>query len=247
MTEYQEFKELPDLVTPRNLLTVIESFSVTARSLQATIGVSEIGMSCQRCIIRKLAMLPKTLEVGSWRAQLGTYVHGGLAEDFESRYGESGKVIIEQSLTVHTYKDFVLRGSCDAFFPNDGKGLVVDWKIVGDDTLDSVRNGKVKEQYIVQGNLYALGWELLGYPIEKVAIMFMPANKGNLQRDAVPVEFPYDRLLAANALAKIETYIDLAEKIGWENLLKQHSPQSGCFSCGQYTAVDNPVSDLLLR
>lgn len=239
--------ELPDFITPREILGVIESFSITERGLQTQIGVSEVGMLCQRCIIRKLANMPKTQDVGSWRAQLGTYVHGGLADEFESRFGASGKVIIEQSLIVHTYKDFVLKGSCDAFFPNDGKGLVVDWKIVGDDTLESVRAGKIKEQYIVQGNLYALGWELLGYPVDKVALMFLPANKGNLQRDAAPVEFPYDRLVAANALAKIETYIDLAEKIGWEKLLKQHVPHPGCFSCAQYTAVDNPINDLLLR
>jgi hypothetical protein len=239
--------ELPDFITPREILGVIESFSITERGLQTQIGVSEVGMLCQRCIIRKLANMPKTQDVGSWRAQLGTYVHGGLADEFESRFGASGKVIIEQSLIVHTYKDFVLKGSCDAFFPNDGKGLVVDWKIVGDDTLESVRAGKVKEQYIVQGNLYALGWELLGYPVEKVALMFLPANKGNLQRDAAPVEFPYDRLVAANALAKIETYIDLAEKIGWDKLLKQHVPHPGCLSCAQYTAVDNPINDLLLR
>ena len=242
-----EAYELPDFVTTRSLLDAIESFSVTDRGRQTQIGVSEVGMLCQRCVIRKLANLSKTLEVGSWRAQLGTYVHAGLADEFESRWQESGKVIVEQSLTVHTYKDFVLRGSCDAFFPNDGRGLVVDWKIVGDDTLNAVRNGQIKQQYIVQGNLYALGWELLGHPVEKVAIMFIPANKGNLQRDAVPVEFDYDPLLAAHALGKIERYIDLAEEIGWEALLKQHSPHSGCFSCKQYEAVDNPVNDLLLR
>jgi len=242
-----EMSDLPEFVTARSLLNVIESFSVTDRGRQTQIGVSEVGMSCQRCIVRKLANLSKTLEVGSWRAQLGTYVHAGLADEFESRWGSSGKVIIEQSLTVHSYKDFVLRGSCDAFFPNDGKGLVVDWKIVGDDTLESVRRGQIKQQYIVQGNLYALGWELLGHPVDKVAIMFIPANKGNLQRDAVPIEFDYDPLLAAQALGKIEQYIDLADDIGWDALLKQHSPFPGCFSCKQYEAVDNPVNDLLLR
>lgn len=242
-----DMSELPEFVTPRDLLTVIESFSVTDRGRQTQIGVSEIGMQCQRCVIRKLANLPKTLEVGSWRAQLGTYVHAGLAEEFESRFADSGKVLIEQSLTVHTYKDFVLRGSCDAFFPNNGRGLVADWKVVGDDTLEAVRAGKIKQQYVVQGNLYALGWELLGYGVETVAIMFIPANKGNLQRDAVPVEFPYDRVVAANALAKIEQYIDTAEQIGWKELLKQHVPTPGCLSCKQYEAVDNPINDLLLR
>lgn len=239
--------ELPEFVSPRDLLTIIESFSVTDRGRQTQIGVSEVGMLCQRCVVRKLANLPKTQEVGSWRAQLGTYVHGGLAEEFESRFGASGQVLIEQSLTVHTYKDFVLRGSCDAFFPNNGRGLVADWKIVGDDTLEAVRSGNIKQQYVVQGNLYALGWALQGYEVETVALMFLPANKGNLQRDAVPVEFPYDPLVAAQALAKVENYIDQAEVIGWKELLSQTARHSGCFSCKQYEAVDNPINDLLLR
>lgn len=247
MSDMSEINKLPDLVTARSLLGVIESFSVTDRGRQTQIGVSEVGMACQRCVVRKLANMEKTLEVGSWRAQLGTYVHAGLADEFESRFGASGKVLIEHSLNVHMYKDFVLRGSCDAFFPNDGKGLVVDWKIVGDDTLEAVRNGKIKQQYIVQGNLYALGWQLLGYGVEKVAIMFIPANKGNLQRDAVPYEFDYDPLVAAKGLAKIEGYIDLAEEIGWDALLKQHLPLPGCLSCRQYVAVDDPINSLLLR
>jgi hypothetical protein len=140
-----------------------------------------------------------------------------------------------------------LKGSCDAFFPNGGAGLVADWKIVGDDTLESVRAGNVKQQYIIQGHLYAFGWEQLGFGVETVAIMFLPANKGNLKRDAVPVSFPYDRDVAIAALAKIENYIDLADEIGWDALLKQHAPARGCLSCKQYEKVDNPIHDLTLR
>lgn len=239
--------ELPEKVTPEGLLSLIESFSITDRGRQVEIGVSEIGMACQRCVLRKLAGLEKEQLTGSWRAQLGTYVHAGLADEFESRFGASGKALIEQSLKVHEYKSLHLKGSCDAFFPNGGEGLVADWKIVGDDTLESVRAGNMKQQYIVQGHLYAFGWEQLGFQVETVAIMFLPANKGNLRRDAVPVFFPYDRNVAIAALAKIENYIDLAEEIGWDALLKQHAPSRGCLSCKQYEKVDNPIHDLTLR
>jgi hypothetical protein len=239
--------ELPEIVDEDFLLDAIESFSVTERGLQTQIGVSEVGMQCQRCVVRKLANVEKQQFVGSWRAQLGTYVHAGLADEFESRFGDSGKVIIEQSLIVHEYKDFVLKGSCDAFFPNGGRGFVVDWKIVGDDTLESVRKGSIKNQYFVQGQLYALGWELAGYPVERIGIMFLPANKGNLKRDAVPRVFDYDKSVAVAALAKLEAYIDIADEIGWEALLMQHQPAVGCLSCRQYEKADNPVNDLLLR
>lgn len=239
--------ELPEYVTPHDLLTQIESFSITERGLQKEIGVSEIGMTCQRCVIRKLAGVEKEQQIGSWRAQLGTYVHAGLADEFEKRYSADGRAIIESSLQVHQYKSLNLRGSCDAFFPNGGRGLVADWKIVGDDTLESVRSGNIKDQYVTQGHLYAFGWEQLGFQVETVAIMFLPANKGNLKRDAVPVSFPYDRAHAIRALAKIEKYIDLAEEIGWDELLRSHQPAKGCLSCRQYVAADNPIHDLTLR
>lgn len=237
--------DLPAKVTPSNLLDIIESFSITDRGRQVEIGVSEIGMACQRCVLRKLSGMEKEQLTGSWRAQLGTYVHAGLADEFSSRFGDS--VLIEKSLHVHTYKSLNLKGSCDAFFPNNGEGLVVDWKIVGDDTLEQVKQGNVKSQYIIQGNLYAFGWEQKGYSVSDVAIMFLPANKGNLKRDAAPVYFPYDKSVAITALAKIENYLDLADDIGWDVLLKQHAPAPGCLSCKQYEKVDNPVHDLLLR
>lgn len=237
--------ELPEKVQPRDLLDAIESFSFTERNKQVQIGVSEVGMACIRCVVRKLAELEKSELVSSWRAQLGTYVHAGLADEFEKRWAKTGQVLVENSLFVHAYKNFVLRGSCDIFFP--GAGLVADWKIVGDDTLAQVASGKIKEQYIIQGHLYGLGWALKGFDVQRVAIMFLPANKGNLQRDAVPVEFDWDASVAARALAKIEALIDLAEEIGWKDVLRQYPPLPGCLNCRQYKAVDDPVHDLLLR
>jgi hypothetical protein len=46
--------KIPDMVDEHFLLDAIESFSITARGLQTQIGVSEVGMACQRCVIRKL-------------------------------------------------------------------------------------------------------------------------------------------------------------------------------------------------
>lgn len=237
---------LPEHITPRDLLAEIELFSITERGRQTEIGVSEVGMACTRCLLRKLANVEKEQLIGSWRAQLGTYVHDALAKEFESRYGSS-VVLVESKLIIHEYKSLLLKGSCDVFFPNNGKGLVVDWKIVGDDTLSEVAAGRVKQQYVTQINLYAWGFEQLGHSIDQVAVMFLPANKGNLSRDAVPYSMPYNRTLALEALAKLEHYIDLAEEIGWDELLRRTPPLPGCLSCRQYVIADSPVRDLLLR
>lgn len=229
----------------RDIIPIVESFSITERGRQVALGVSEVGMECQRCVIRKLAGLVKTEMIGSWRAQLGTYVHDNLAREFQQRFPED--TIIEDKLFVHAYKNFLLMGSCDAYFKRGGRGLVLDWKIVGDDTLEKVRKHGAKRQYIVQGHLYALGWLLRGLNPTDVCIMFLPANKGSLSQYAVPVEFPFDPQVAIEALAHIERYIDLAEEIGWDALLRQTFPTKGCLSCRAYEEVDDPVYDLTLR
>lgn len=231
------------MITPESLILDIESFSITDRGRQLALGVSEVGMDCRRCVARKLALYEKTQMTGSWRAQLGTYVHAGLAEDFAKKY-TNGELIIEDGLIVHQYKDFILRGHCDVFAPNGGRGHTFDWKIVGDDTLAKVASGDVKQQYKVQGHLYSLGWEMKGYPVEDVTLMFLPANKGNLQRDAVPYSFKYDRGIAAEALGKIEDLIDAAEKRGWDEVVRNQHPDPGCLSCASYRKVDDPIFDL---
>lgn len=249
----------------RDIIAELEAFSITDRGRQVALGPSEVGMACQRCICRKLAGLEKTQLIGSWRAQLGTYVHDALAHEFERRHPE--QVIVEDRLFIHAYKRFLLMGSCDAYFKRGAAGgLVLDWKIVGDDTLADVRawmdelavsgealvasarrHGGKKWQYVVQGMLYSLGWLLRGLNPTEVVIMFLPANKGSLSKFAVPVKFPFDVTIAAEALAKIEGYIDLAEEIGWEAVLRQTPPAKWCLSCPAYAEVDDPIHDLLLR
>lgn len=234
------------LITADTLIADIESFSITDRGRQLALGVSEVGMDCKRCIARKLALYDKAQETGSWRAQLGTYVHAGLAEDFAKKYTK-GELLIEHQLVVHQYKDFILKGHCDVFAPNEGHGHTIDWKIVGDDTLSRVQQGKIKRQYIVQGQLYSLGWELRGYTVEDISLMFLPANKGNLRRDAVPYTFKYDRRIAAEALAVIEDMIDLAEATSWREVVEAQRADPGCLSCKSYRHADDHSRNLLVN
>lgn len=220
------------------------------RSLQVEIGVSEIGMSCQRCVARKMAEYEKTRKVSSFRTTIGRYFHEGVATELMQKYEGTGALIIENKLVVHAYKGWILRGSCDVFAPNEGHGMVLDWKLVGDDTLGKMRKAfekgeGPKGQYYIQGQLYALGWSLLGYDVEEVCIFFAPANKGDLRRYHVAFRFPFDRTVAAQALANVEQMIDEAEVKGWDAVVRSRMPEHGCLSCPTYDAIDNPVFDLL--
>lgn len=240
------------IFTPESLIDDIEGFTLTGRSLQKEIGVSEIGMSCRRCVARKLALYEKAAVISSFRTTIGRYFHLGVATDLKEKYPDDDDLKAEDSLFVHHYKDFVLKGSCDVFAPNEGRGLVLDWKCVGDETLAQMRqrldDGLLpKQQYVVQGQLYALGWELKGYPVEDVCIMFVPANKGDLKRYAVPFTYRYDRTVAARALMEIELLIDAAEVAGWDAVVRAQTPERGCLSCASYQKVDDPIFDLMFN
>jgi hypothetical protein len=240
------------LFTPDSLISDIEGFTLTKRSLQKEIGVSEIGMSCRRCVARKLAKYEKAQVVSSFRTTIGRYFHEGVAEDLKLKYPDDDDLKVEDGLFVHQYKDFVLKGSCDVFAPNEGNGLVLDWKCVGDDTLELMRKARdrgelPKQQYVVQGHLYGLGWELKGYAVRDICIQFVPANKGDLRRYAVAFQYRYDRAAAAKALMEVELLIDAAEIAGWDAVVRGQTPERGCLSCAAYTHVDDPVFDLMFN
>lgn len=238
------------IITPAQLLDDIESFTLGGRSLQVEIGVSEVGMTCQRCVARKMGEYEKTRLVSSFRTTIGRYVHEGLERDFGNLYSDKD-MVREEKLLVHAYRNWILRGSSDVFLPNEGVGTVLDWKVVGDDTLSAMRKraekGELpKEQYVTQGHLYGLGWTLKDYDVKNITIMFLPANKGDLKRYAVPFTFPFDPSHAARALAHVELMIDEARQDGWAAVVQRRDPEPGCLSCPQYEQVDNPVFDLLL-
>ena len=116
----------------------------TERSRKATIGISEIGADCSRCVARKLSGLyPKEVQYG-WKAQVGTFGHAGLEEHFLATYPwmfehyeeetADGRLVwktrtrddleptaeqpiyyLERRLKVWEYKGHVIDGSCDLF------------------------------------------------------------------------------------------------------------------------------------
>jgi hypothetical protein len=89
------------------------------RSRQNSIGPSEIGMECDLCFMRKMAELPKNAnDDGSWKTQVGTYVHAGLERDFDAMFGDLGTRISEGELLIDEYAGRLLRGHCDMFVPN---------------------------------------------------------------------------------------------------------------------------------
>jgi hypothetical protein len=222
----------------------IPELFVTERSKQIEIGISEVGMDCRKCVARKLAKTPRIVD-GSWFPFIGTAVHDALERGFNERYTMDYK--LEERLFVHEYKDLKLTGSCDmmAFTGDAGwSGVVNDWKVVGDSALAEARRGKIKEQYRIQAMLYGYGWEQKGYKVSHVSLTFLPRD-AKLE-DAVVTMLRYEKEIATEALAALESMIDAAELVGWDAVIEKQQKASFCWDCKKYEQQDEgDVSSLI--
>lgn len=164
------------------------------RSLQKTIGPSEIGTPCDHCLAARLAGWAKNdTEIG-WLAFIGTCVHAWLEHLFntvdkeENSLGRPLTFLAEQRVTVGQIRGVDIIGSTDLYLPdqmgtNPGGGMTIDWKIVGDSTLKKVKNSDDPgPKYTAQAHLYAKGWNAAGYPTTHVCVYFMPRNQMSLDK-----------------------------------------------------------------
>lgn len=217
----------------------IPKLFITERSRQIQIGISEVGMDCRKCVARKLALTPRVPD-GAWYPYIGTAVHEQLELGFNEMFPDDYK--LEERLFVHEYKDLKLTGSCDMFAHKDG--VVNDWKVVGKTALADAAKGKVKQQYRVQAMLYGYGWEQKGFDVTHVALSFLPRE--DKLENAVVALLRYDKSIAVNALAELESMIDAAELVGWEKVIEKQPKASFCFSCRRYEQTDHDDIDSLI-
>ncbi len=227
------------LAAANTWMTRIPELFITERSKQIQLGISEVGMDCRKCVARKLALKPRIID-GSWYPFIGTAVHDQLENGFKSRWPD--EYHLEERLHVHSYKSLELAGSCDMFAWQDG--VVNDWKVVGENALAEARRGKVKSQYRVQAMLYGYGWEQKGFDVTHVSLSFLP-REGKLE-DAVVAIMRYDKDLALESLAQLESMIDAAEIVGWDAVIEKQPKASFCFSCRRYEQTDHDSVESLI-
>ncbi|MFM5968486.1 MAG: hypothetical protein ACKOQ8_05575 [Micrococcales bacterium] len=227
--EHNEVDSAAILTAERWLLRIRELF-ITERSLQQSIGISEIGSDCRKCVARKLAGRPKKPE-GSWFPFIGTAVHASLEDGF-ARWPDDYH--LEERLHVFDYKSLKLAGSCDmGAYSVDGEHFIVnDWKVVGEKKIKEAAKGKVSDQYRIQAMLYGYGWEQLGKKVSHVSITFLPRDL-DLQHAEV-VMLRYDRNVATDALEAAVNLIDSAEIVGWDKVIEKQPKASFCWDCKKY-------------
>lgn len=119
-----------------------------------------------------------------------------------------------------------IKGTTDMY--DEEEQAVVDWKFVGLKKLKSYKVNGVQAKYRFQAQLYARGCELLGMPVKKTAIAFIPRDSGNV-RDIWVHEEEYQPEMAEAALQRAGLiYAHLQEEgVTWQSLKEDFD----CWQC----------------
>ena len=193
------------------------------RDKQRRVGPSEIGNPCDKCLGRAL-MDERPEQSFSLFPWIGTAVH------FFMEQNTFKDCEHELRLWVGDVRGYgPIKGTTDmVYVDEDGKIVVVDWKIVGLKKLKQYRTSGVSEQYRFQAMTYGRGLELAGRTPDRVAIVFIPRDSGNV-KDIWVHEEQYQPEMAEAALERAAGIYEWLQGEGnhWRDLEEDY----GCYQC----------------
>lgn len=133
-------------------------------------------------------------------------------------------------------------GTADCF--DVPAGRVMDWKILGKDSLATIKRGKPSESYKTQTHLYGLGYANEGYDVKEVCLVGIPRS-GRLSEIAIWRE-AYNPNIAQKALARYEALAKLPDQLGVDEDESRWGwiptgPNPACHFC-KYFRPGEPVS-----
>ena len=246
---------------------IITMISTHPRSLQAEPGPSELGTTCLRCLAHRLNGDPKRENPASqWAPTVGTGGHLLLQQWFDQHPGqrtvnlngtevpvgrrwEAEKPVITGMLHHHG-QPVKVGGHIDLW---DAQELAtIDWKFVGQSTLNSVKRHGPSQSYKVQASLYGIGIRnMLGFYPVRSCVYYLPRSARNLD-EGYAFETRYDPRPGEWALSRAQQVYDLlglADAYGCTRETIDRLPSAGgdCFTCtsGAYQpmqAVATPPS-----
>jgi hypothetical protein len=199
------------------------------RSLQKALGPSEIGTECARRIAYRLADVAPVNEGDGWLATIGTATHAWLERVFSRANQRLGhpRFLCEQRVTVGELAGEPVVGSTDLY--DRVTATVVDFKVMGKTSLDSLKKRGPSDQYRSQGHLYGRGWAAAGHPVDRVAIWGLPRNEP--LRAAYLWTEAYDERVATGALTRVEGIASLTRAMGTGALALLPTADSYCSYC----------------
>lgn len=208
------------------------------RSLQASVGPSDLGGDCDHCLAAKFAGWTQTREL-AWLPYVGTAVHASLGQAFDTSTGEW---LVESPVSVGKVAGVDVWGTADLFhLPTR---TVVDFKVVGITTLRKARaavkagRGIHDPKYRAQAHLYGAGFEA-----RHVAVMYLPRNAPDLAKELVWAEEGYSPDVVASTLKRASLLCAGVNGAGNEaDYIATLERAEGCYDCPRYFDWDTHAS-----
>lgn len=210
------------------------------RDKQVSIGPSEIGNPCDRCLGLRMAHRvpdgprPRTVDRAGLKAWVGTGVHYYLKHlgDKDKKFRKVTQREFEIPVCeIKGYGKIV--GHCDLIHDDNWSATVVDYKTSDKAKIAHYKTFGVPEQYRAQGHLYGYGVEQnkrsVG-SVQYVGLFFIPRDSNNFD-DIWYWEEPYDREVAEAAIRHAERIFKRVKR-GELELLESHP---SCYDCSGFS------------
>lgn len=219
------------------------------RTLQETLGPSEVGHGCPRRLAYSLGVRGATRsahvpadDFDPWPRTVGVAGHDWLARQFEADNEALGRRrwLCEERVTAWDDVEGG-EGTCDLY--DYDTETVIDYKIPGKDSFDAqVADGPVPS-YQIQPQIYAKGHRNAGRKVRNVAIWLIP--KSGLLRKSHLWFRPFDEAIAEHAHETVRTTTELVRSLDVANHPERFelipiNPGSACKFCAHLTA--NPAN-----
>lgn len=207
--------------------------NTSPRSLQTTLGPSELGTPCDRRLAYRLAGTQTFNDrLDPLIAMVGTGIHSWMEQAIR-RFNET---FGDDTLTPETRVviDSLLAGTSDLYHKQ--LRAVVDFKSAGADVLKKVPDIGPDPGYRVQTHLYGLGYENAGLPVDQVMLVYIP--RSGLLRGIHVWREPYDRQVALDALRRrdeISEYV--AQRVPFASFSAEVS-EKDCYFCPFRSRMD---------
>ena len=183
------------------------------RSLQTSLGCSEVGQECDRRIGYTMAGIPAASGLGSdpWPAVVGTAIHAWMELAVNS-YQEAHS--LKQWVTeLEVHPSPIVKGHTDLY--DKDRKAVLDWKFPSPANLKIMREEGPSSQYMTQVQLYGLGHVNAGRAVDRVGIV--AAGRQGWLKDLYVHTVPFDQGAAEAALERVYA---LGRKLNEMNILQ---------------------------
>lgn len=165
------------------------------RSLQATIGPSEVGTTCERQLAYKIRGDRRINRADPLRVMIGSGMHADLEAKFRRIDGGSDRFLIEHRTGYRG-----VTGTVDLY--DTRRQAVIDWKSSTKAKIRDIRRRGPQAKYKTQAHIYGAALASEGWPVRTVALVFVPLD-GALTDIYVWTE-PLDQSVADAAIDRLD-------------------------------------------